>query len=175
MTWIDVLIVVVLVLSALLSLFRGFLKEFISLLSWVAAIWLAIDHSDRLAALLPASLDQARLSLGETGLAVSNLRVGLAFVLIVITVLVLGAVLNHLIAMFVTRGGLSLVDRSLGMIFGVMRGAAIVVILVLAAGLTGLPRTPWWHDARLLPPFQQGALWVIRQLPGGYAGYFSYD
>ncbi len=175
MAWIDVLIVAVVVLSALISLFRGFLKEFISLLTWVVAIWLAIGYSDRVAALLPASLDQARLSLGETGVSVSNLRVGLAFVLIVIVVLVLGAVLNHLIAALVTRGSLSLVDRALGMIFGVMRGAAIVVILVLAAGLTRLPHTPWWHDARLLPPFQQGALWVIHRLPGGYAGYFSFD
>jgi membrane protein required for colicin V production len=174
MAWIDVLIVVVVALSALISLFRGFLKEFISLLTWVVAIWLAIRYSDRLAGLLPASLDQAQLSLGDTGLAISNLRVGLAFVLVVIAVLVLGAVLKHLIAMAVTRGSLSLVDRGLGVIFGVMRGAAIVVILVLAAGLTRLPQTPWWHDARLLPPFQKGALWVIRHLPSGYADYFSY-
>jgi membrane protein required for colicin V production len=175
MEWIDVLIVVVVVVSALISLFRGFLKEFVSLLTWVVAIWLAIRYSERLAGLLPASLDQAKFSLGETGLAISNLRVGLAFVLVVIAVLILGAVLNYLIGILVTRGSLSLVDRGLGVMFGVMRGAVIVVILVLAAGLTRLPQTPGWHDARLLPPFQQGAVWVMRHLPGRYAGYFSYE
>lgn len=174
MSWIDIVIVAVILVSALISMFRGFTKEFVSLVTWVVAVWLAAAYSERVAAWLPASLERADVSLGGPSVSISNLRVGLAFVLLVVSTLIAGSILNRLVGYWVGRRMLSLTDRTMGLLFGVLRGGVIVVVLVLLAGVTRLPQTPWWREARLLPPFEDGAMRVIRYLPHDYANYFSF-
>jgi membrane protein required for colicin V production len=44
--------------------------------------------------------------------------------------------------------GLRPVDRTLGAVFGVLRGVLILLVLVVMAGLTGLDQAPWWQEAR---------------------------
>ena len=69
----------------------------------------------------------------------------------------------------VVRGHLTL-----GVLFGVARGVVIVAILVLLAGLTALPRDPWWGGSSLLPQFQQIALWIRGFLPPDIAAQIRY-
>ena len=174
-SWIDVVVISIIALSALISLFRGFTKEFISLAAWAVGIWLAVSYSEHVAVWLPASLDHTSFSLGEMQFSLTNLRVGIAFALLLVLTLAIGSIVNHLIGYLIIHRSLSLTDRTMGLLFGFARGYLIVVILVMIAGLTRLPQTAWWHDARLLQPFQQTALWVIGYLPGKYEGYFSFD
>jgi membrane protein required for colicin V production len=61
--------------------------------------------------------------------------------------------------------GLSGSDRLLGMVFGLVRGLALVTITVLLLGFTPLPRDPWWHQSQLLPTFQNYAQWLSARLP----------
>jgi membrane protein required for colicin V production len=74
----------------------------------------------------------------------------------------------------VTKTGLAGTDRLLGVVFGVARGAFIVAILVLFAGLTPMPQDAWWHDSRLLGYFQEFALWMRDYLPKDMAENISY-
>lgn len=60
---------------------------------------------------------------------------------------------------------LTLVDRSGGMVLGMMLGCIWVTAIVIMAGLSVLPHSPWWHKANLLPPFQTIALWLQAHFP----------
>jgi hypothetical protein len=79
MTWADWTIVGVLVLSALISIKRGFVKEALSLATWVAAVIIAIIFADRLAVLL------------EDHIATPSVREMAAFALLFVATLLVGA------------------------------------------------------------------------------------
>lgn len=174
MSWIDIVIILIVLFSAVIGALRGFVKEAVALISWIAAIWLAVAFSQNLAAWLPQSLGGATFTLGGTAFEVHNMRIGIAFVIVVVATLIAGAIVNYLLAK-VTKGQmLRGTDRILGLIFGLARGAAIVIILVLAAGLTKAPEKAWWQQAMLIPPFELGAIRVLELLPPKLAQHFSF-
>lgn len=163
MTGADIVILVIIGISALLSLIRGFIKEALSLVTWIAAFWVSLAFTDRAADLLAnwVSLPSARAALAFAGLFV--------------TVLLLGGLVNYLIGQLVRKTGLSGTDRMLGMVFGVVRGAMVVAVLVLLAGLTAVPQDPWWQDSTLLPHFERIALWLRDFLPPDVAADVHFD
>jgi membrane protein required for colicin V production len=71
--------------------------------------------------------------------------------------------------------GLSLADRTLGAVFGIARGALILVVLVLAAGLTALPRERFWREAKLAAPLETAAIAVKPYLPRAVADRVRYE
>ncbi|MOA37232.1 Colicin V production protein [compost metagenome] len=79
-------------------------------------------------------------------------------ILFVLTLMV-GALLTHLLGMLVQATGLSGTDRLLGMIFGVARGALLVVITVGLLSLAPVQQDPWWQQSKLLPDFLMIADW----------------
>ncbi len=162
MNWVDLTIVVIVVLSAVISLFRGFVREVLSLLAWVAAFWLA------------ARLVRPAAALLEPVVTVEAARIVLAFMGVLIGVLLLAGVINYIVGRLLDKTGLSGPDRLLGMIFGILRGAAIVAIIVFVAGLTRLPGASWWQQARLMPPFEVAALTAVGYLPPDLAKHFSF-
>jgi membrane protein required for colicin V production len=93
-SWIDVGIAFILLMSVAIAMFRGFVKEAVSLASWIAAIWLAVTFSHQVALFLPASIDEATFSLSQSEIEASKLRIGIAFVLIVIGTLIAGSLLH---------------------------------------------------------------------------------
>ena len=153
MNWVDYLIIGIFAASIIVSLFRGFVHEAISLVSWGLAFWIGITFSERLAGLFPAIIHPPEL------------RYAIAFGILFIMTLVLGALFNNLVVKLIKRTGLSSTDRSLGGLFGVLRAIAIVVILILLAGMTVVPQESWWHHSLFLPYFQQLAEWVRDYLP----------
>ncbi len=162
MNWVDFLIIGILAVSMIISLFRGFVREALTLTSWLLAFWIGLLFASRLAAFLPASITSA------------DLRYGIAFGLLFIVSLVLGALFNNMVASLVKRVGLNGTDRALGVIFGFARGVAIIVLLVLVAGLTAFPQDPWWHHSLLIPYFQEWAIWVRGYLPAHLAEQITY-
>ncbi|APZ42951.1 CvpA family protein [Acidihalobacter ferrooxydans] len=162
MNWVDFLIVGILAVSVIVSLFRGFVREALSLLSWVAAFWVGLVFASRLAELLPGAITSAYL------------RLGVAFGILFILTLVLGALFNNFVARLVQRTGLSGTDRALGAFFGVFRGVAMVVVLILFAGMTALPQDAWWHHSLFLHYFQDLAIWVRGLLPAHLAQQISF-
>ena len=74
----------------------------------------------------------------------------------------------------VDKTGLSGTDRVLGIVFGVVRGVVVVALLVLLAGLTTMPKDPWWGESALLGHFQVIALELRALLPPDMAAYFNF-
>ena len=162
MAWIDIAIVALIVLSAVLSLFRGFVKEALALASWLMALWIAMIFYEQLAGVLSQWITEP------------SIQKVVAFCILFISVLLVGAMVNFLASRLVARTGLAGTDRMLGVIFGVARGAFIVALLVLFAGLTPMPQDAWWQDSRLLGYFQEFALWMRDYLPKDMAENISY-
>ncbi|WP_018861466.1 MULTISPECIES: CvpA family protein [unclassified Thioalkalivibrio] len=156
MNWIDLVIIALIVVSGLISLFRGFVREAFSLATWIVGIWLGIRHAAEVAEVLPEALSDA------------TLRLGVGFALIFIAVLIVGGILGVLANRLVRGSGLTGTDRSLGVIFGLLRGVVLVAVLVFAASLTLMPEEGWWENSRLIPEFERLVEWMVAQLPDSW-------
>ncbi len=143
MTVVDVIILFVVFLSALFSLLRGFVKEAISLTTWIAAIWIATTFSAKLAVMLPEGIESEAV------------RLSAAFGLFFIVTLMLGALVNVVVANFVKKTGLSGADRIFGVFFGFLRGLLIIVVFVVVGSFTPLPEQEWWQSSNLLERFEK--------------------
>lgn len=161
MIWVDYLIPAIIAVSALLSLMRGFVREAMSLAGWLVATWVALNFSQPLAAAF----------LG--GISAPSLRVGVAFVILFVVVLVLSAVVNRLAYQLVKKTGLTGTDRMIGMLFGAVRGAVIVAVLVLLAGMTSMPQDPWWHASMTIGYFQDLAVWLQENVAPEISNYLG--
>ncbi len=157
MIWVDYILLLIVAVSALLSLWRGFMKEAISLVSWIAALWVGMLFFDDLARVMRDWIDTP------------TIRNVVAFGLLFIATLLVGGLVNYLAGQLVRRTGLTSTDRILGMIFGIARGVVIVAVLVMLAGLTTVPQDPWWQESALLGYFQDMALWLRSFLPADVA------
>lgn len=175
LSWIDIGIVVILLISIAVAIFRGFVKEAVSLASWIIAIWLAISFFDEVALFLPQSIDEATLNIAPQELEAGKLRKAIAFVIIIIGTLIAGALLNYILSQVTQTRTLKGIDRSLGAFFGFIRGTVIIVLIILAASYTNIPLTDTWKSSQLLPPFEIGARKVIEALPPEYSKFFSLD
>lgn len=162
MLWIDILIIGIISISALISLVRGFVQEALSLATWIAAFALAWFFFRAFAVQLEPWID------------VPSIRLGVAYGIILLAVLLLGALTNYFMKGLVKSTGLTGTDRLIGIFFGAARGALVVAILVLLAGLSSFPQDAWWSESRLLPYFQEMAVMLKGYLPADIAAYFSY-
>ena len=153
MNWADYLIILLIALSMLMGLWRGLLREVISLATWIAAFAIAFLFAEDVAAYLVPHLD------------LPSLRIAVAFGGLFLVTLLLGGLIGILASYLVHYTGLTGTDRVLGVTFGLARGGAIIAMLVLAAGFTPLPQDPWWGQSVLLPYFQEIALWLRDFLP----------
>lgn len=174
MSWLDFIIVGIIAISALIGAFRGLVKESVSLTSWILAIWIAIRFSSSLAEKMPDGLSNLIFSLGELQFKIENLKIGIAMLILFVLTLVVGAIVNFLMRYLVKVANLSTPDRMLGSVFGLARGAVLIIALVLAAGLTSAPQAAFWTESVLLPPFERSAGWVLALLPEHVATFFTY-
>jgi membrane protein required for colicin V production len=163
MTWADTVLLVLVGLSMLISLWRGFTREALSLVAWIAAFWVGFTF-----AWIPADLLADHVS-------VPSARLALGFLGLFLVTLLLGGVVNYLIGKAVDKTGMTGTDRILGLFFGLARGIVLVAILVLLAGLTPLPQDPWWRESLFIGHFQQLAEMLRDLLPPDIAAYFVYD
>ncbi|GAB3734843.1 hypothetical protein GCM10028794_13650 [Silanimonas algicola] len=154
MTGLDTAILVVIGLSALLGAIRGMLTEVLSLLVWVAALWLTVAFGD---------LAAAEFTGIESPLLRALAGYGATFVLVV----VLGNIAIWLLRTLVHGAGLSGTDRWLGFGFGAARGYAIVLAVVLLVSFTPWSRATLWRESALMPVFTAPAGWIVAQLPDG--------
>jgi len=162
MGWFDIAILAVILISALISLVRGFVKESISLATWLIAGFIALSYYLVLADLLVAYIDSPTLSQAA------------AFAILFITTLIVGAIINYMISQLVSKTGLSGTDKTLGVVFGAARGVLIVAMIVLFAGLTPMPAEPWWQESIMVDQFLNVALWIKDLLPEDVASRFTF-
>lgn len=142
MNWADWLIVAVIVLSSAISLVRGFVKEALSLATWVLAFIIARMFWANLAQLLSQWVESP------------TLQMTIAFAGLFIATLMVGAMINHLIVEVVRLTGLTGTDRVLGTLFGMIRGVVIMVVAVTLLRLTAVAEESWWRQSVLIPHLQ---------------------
>ena len=157
LTWVDWAIVAIIAVSALISLTRGFVKEALSLLTWVIAGLVAWLFGGALAELLVPYIETP------------SLRVIAACSILFVMTLLLGGLVNYLISQLVKATGLSGTDRFLGMVFGAARGALLVVVAVGLLSLAPVEADAWWRESAVIPHFLLVADWsknLILQMAG---------
>ncbi|HEY0635150.1 MAG TPA: CvpA family protein [Gammaproteobacteria bacterium] len=162
MNWVDYLILAIIALSVLLSVWRGFTREALSLAGWIAAFWIAIAFSDNLIVLLARHVDSPTAQLL------------IAFAVLFIVTLLLAALITYLAGQIIQKSGLSGTDRMLGIFFGIARGLLVVALLVLIGGMTPLPQENWWREAQLMHYFESIALWLAKFMPPELAKNIHY-
>jgi membrane protein required for colicin V production len=163
MIWIDYAIIGLIVISMLIGLFRGLIKEAFALITWGVASWVGLTFSSQFAELL------------ENAIAVPSIRIAAAFITLFLLTLILGAIINYLLSALISKTGLTGTDRLAGLLFGAGRGAILVIILVMLAGLTPLPDTAWWKESQLIPQFQILAVWLRNHIPDGFSNKLNYN
>ncbi len=153
MNVLDWLLMAGLLLSALVGLLRGAAYELIALAGWFAAFLLA--------RLYAGWLGEHLLSM----VAQPGLRLALAWGACFVLVLLAAGVLATLARLLLRSSGLGMLDRSLGAVFGIARGALVIVLLALLAAYTRLPSSSLWRDSLLAPLAAAAAARVAPMLP----------
>lgn len=148
MTAVDYVLLAILVVSGMISLIRGFVKESLSLVTWIVAMWAAIFFHD------------AAVPLVSEYLPNTTLQQIASFAVVFIGVVLLGGVVSLVVSMLVASSGLTGTDRALGVVFGLARGVLIGAIVIMLAGATEVAGSQPWEDSRLRPYLQPVADWL---------------
>ncbi|MGE0416736.1 MAG: CvpA family protein [Acetobacteraceae bacterium] len=155
MTWVDLVVLAVLAVSALLAFMRGLVREVLGIGAWIAAVVIAIEG---LPYARPTVLKWLEDPVWVDPVAFAGLFLIALIVLSIIARIISGTVRGSAL------GGL---DRTLGLVFGLARGA----VLVMLAYILGSMASPMdqWPDAvlraRALTPAYEGASWIVSRLP----------
>lgn len=162
MTVFDYAVLVIVVASAMLGLWRGVVSELLALVAWVAAFMAARTWAEAAGGHLAGLVTDA------------TLRYAAGFVVVLLMVLVVFAVGRFVLSLLLRAVGLGLADRLLGAGFGVLRGGLIAFVMVLVAGMTSLPKTVWWREAMLAPPLETAVIAAKPWLPAEVAKRIRY-
>ncbi|AKZ65908.1 CvpA family protein [Candidatus Palibaumannia cicadellinicola] len=142
MNWIDYLIILIIIVSILISIIRGFIKETLSLTTLVCAFFISGNlYKD--------------IAITFTKVEEPIIKNIIAIVLLFIATMIVGKIINIITQSLVERTGLSGIDRVLGVFFGLLRGILIVsVVLLFIEKLTIVTANPDWQQSQLIPKFR---------------------
>lgn len=148
----DYILIGVLLISTLISIIRGFVREALSMLGLILSGFVAYFFSAGFADLF------------LTSIADTTIRGLVAAVILLILTLVVSGVINFFAGQLVKRTGLSGTDRFIGVIFGMLRGVVFISIgMLLAIQLVTIPKLnaiEWWKDSFMVQNFQALAIWI---------------
>jgi len=153
MTIFDYVVLGIILVSVLLSIIRGFIRESLSLAGWIVAFVVASSFTVDFEPMLPPEIG------GE------SIRLLAAFIVLLLSVLIIAVLITKLLSALIKSVGLGFIDRFLGAAFGFLRGLLVVTVLILIAGLTALPRQSFWQQALLSQPLENVAMKVMPWLP----------
>lgn len=161
-TWIDYVLLAIILVSTVISLWRGFIREIISLIIWILAFILAFHYATTLG------------NSFKTHIATDSLRLTISFVIILISVLLVGAVLKFIINRFRDKKEIGITDRISGTILGLLRGLFLVIMIILLGELTTFTKTIAWQNSMLIPHLQFLADWTKHAIPNDFMQYISF-
>jgi membrane protein required for colicin V production len=162
MTWVDYVVIAVLVFSIAWGAWRGLVHEVLSLAGWIMAFLAANLLAAPLSETFPANMRP-------------EFRVVGAFVLVFVGTLVLTTLLTALVTKFVRVSVLQSLDRWLGALFGLLRGLVLVVALAMIAGLTPLPRMPEWTNSATGYSLAQTVIQLKQWMPPALGSRLKYN
>ena len=152
---VDIIVLAIIGISALLAFSRGFTRELLSVAGWVAAIFATLYG---LETVVPYVRQVVTLE------SLATLVAGAA---LFISTLVLVSFFSHIIAKKLRDSPFGALDRSLGLLFGAVRGGLIAVLAYIAVGWAypGDARPVWLDEARTAPPLERGAHFLVSLAP----------
>jgi membrane protein required for colicin V production len=163
MTWLDYAVIGVFTISIVLGIWRGIVREVISILGWVIAFLAANLLAGPLGPAMPQALPSPEL------------RVAAAFVAVFVVSLIVSSLAGLLISKVISAVGLGGLDRTLGALFGVARGMLIVLAAAVVAGLTSAPAQSYWRDSASGPWLARAAIALKPLLPQTLSERMRYD
>lgn len=159
MAALDWVFVVVLLASMLIGAWRGLVFEVLSLLGWVVSFFIAQWFAMDMAAWLP---------MGESAEAV---RYAAGFVAVFVLAVFACGFLTWLVKKLVDSIGLRPADRSLGALFGVLRGLVLLLVLAVVAGMTPVHEAAWWGESQAAPVLTEVLRGLKPALPDEFGRY----
>lgn len=167
LNWIDIVILVIFFFSVIAGLMRGFIKEVLSVITWVVAFVVAAMFSQKLALMFTGSqqvqtiVNNASNSIGMNAAhPVSILSIGLSFILIFVVVLIIGSLITSLISAAVSGVGMGLLNRLLGGLFGLVRGFLVVLLVIFLLQMTSFKDQQFWQQSQFVNSFQPAVAWL---------------
>jgi membrane protein required for colicin V production len=151
--WVDISIFALVGLSILIGVFRGFIKEALSLCTWSLAIWMGVLFHDVVSAWLLPHIKS------------DTIRSIAAFGTVFLITLIAGMLATFCISLLVKKSGLGGTDRLLGVVFGMARGVLVVGLTLTVISYTTLRSQPWWTGSVLIPKFQPLMVWLSDIVP----------
>ena len=152
---IDILIIVAVAISVIVGIFRGLVKEAISIGALLFAIWAALYFGPSVG------------NVSESWLSSAELQMWFGRVLVFAVILALGGLLGWGISKLVRLSVLSGMDRFLGSLFGALRGILLVAVFIIGGQFAGFDNDEWWLNSRLIPHFEVVAEWIKVMAPQG--------
>ena len=169
----DIIIGLIILVSGLLSWTRGLIEELVTILAWVVGLVVAIQFASVGAQFIPEVFDEINLAGRTYGL--TPFHPPIAGILLFLITFVLVSQLYRIFAQMakdgkVVRSG----DRAMGFLFGLLRGGLVVLVLVLIAGTTVVPKYDFWQESALIPYFVEISSHVIAWMPENWQEEFYY-
>jgi membrane protein required for colicin V production len=152
---IDIIIAAAILLSIVVGLFRGFVKEAISIVALLVAIWASLYFG-------PAVGD-----VSQSWLSSDELQKWFGRVLVFAVILSLGGLLGWGLSKIIRWSALSGMDRFLGSLFGAARGVLLVAVAIIGGQFAGFDQDAWWSESLLIPHLELVSDWIKIIAPDG--------
>lgn len=163
MTSFDYIVLAIIGLSIILSVMRGFFREALAILGWIAAFVVAKTYVNQILPMMPENIPT------------ESLRILAAFLVLFLATLLVSSLLAIALSAIFKKIGLGWLNRLLGAVFGLARGMLIVCIVVFLAGLTDLPNDARWRNAMFSAPIEALVISLLPWLPISIAKHVKYD
>jgi len=159
-TLVDVLVILAVLVSAGYAAYRGFVNETLSIVAWAAAAFATLYCAPALAPVL-----RARISTPLVGTV-------LAYVGIFLVVLIPLSFIAYRFSENVKSSPVGVLDRSLGLVFGIVRGLVVVAMAYIVFTLFVPVRDDphWIRDARLMPVIRSTSEILLSLVPDQHFG-----
>jgi membrane protein required for colicin V production len=144
----DVFILLTLVGSTLIGVLRGFVREVVSVVFWILAIWLSWKLGPAVEPHLGGLLKDP------------NVAPWAGRLVILVLVLLAGWIVGMLLGYFTRSLGLGPMDRIMGLLFGIVRGLVLVGLLIIGGELLHMNNEEWWHQSKLVPYGEHVGDWL---------------
>lgn len=163
MLWIDYVIAVLLIFFLLIGLLRGVALETRSLACWLIASAVGWYFADDYTRVIKSALTNPKA------------QIAAAFGILFVLTLTLSTLVFFIQNFKKKRSYPTLFGHFAGLPVALLRGLLFVNLIVIFAGLTPLPRDTWWHESKLLPHFQNAAVWLKTRFPSGFSDFLHYS
>lgn len=151
--WVDLFVIIIVGLSSITGLFRGFIREAVAIGGWLVGIWAGYNYSPSLARYLQPYISN------QTAQTI------LSFMIILIGVLIAGSIVNFVLGLFLRGSGLGGMDKVLGAFFGFGRGVFIVSLIIAMINMSSLPYEKTIKSSQFYSALSPVVDWVSSYIP----------